>query len=476
MKKLPLIVLVSLCSSLFTVFLIRWLDKPNHSPQRKDASAKYTNFNASPSNVESRVLFSAAPTDFIDAGKLVTPAVVHISARQSKRGYDDFWGRSSTEASSGSGVVISSEGLIVTNNHVIEDGTEFEITFNDRKTFEAELLGTDPNTDLALLKVNVNEELPYLQFADSDSTAVGEWVLAVGNPFNLNSTVTAGIVSAKGRNINILDSDYSIESFIQTDAVVNPGNSGGALVNTRGELVGINTAIITKSGRYEGYSFAVPSNLAQKVVVDLKEFGVVQRAFLGVMITDVTNDIAEEYDLKSLDGVYVSQVNTGSAAQDAGLQEGDIIIEINKTKVKSTPELQEQIARFRPGNKIQVIYLRKGRKKSGELVLKNKSNTTTLINKVESNLQKTLGVELRDLNESEMRKLRTDGIKVISLREGSKLFYTNMEPGFIITKLNDQEVTDLNEFLEILENKKGKIILEGVYEDYSGEYYYTFEK
>ncbi|MEO1437921.1 MAG: trypsin-like peptidase domain-containing protein [Bacteroidota bacterium] len=476
MKKLPLIIGVSLLSSLLTVLLVRFLAPSPQPAAQPEIAAKYTNY-AAPTAIESRVLFSAAPTNFTTAAGIATPGVVHISARSSRSGsFQDFWGRGPVEASSGSGVIISEDGYIVTNNHVIEDGSVFEVTLNDRRSLEAELIGTDPSTDLALLKVESDEPLPFLNFADSDSTIVGEWVLAVGNPFNLNSTVTAGIVSAKARNINILEGDYTIESFIQTDAAVNPGNSGGALVNTNGDLVGINTAIITRSGRYEGYSFAVPANLVQKVVLDLKDFGIVQRGFLGVLISDVTNQIAERYDLESLDGVYISRVNENSAASDAGLQEGDIITHVNGVRVVSTPELQEQVARFRPGNTISIEFLREGKQKKGEVVLKNKRNTTALIDEKEQTLFAELGFELRELDADEQAILDLVGVKVLNIKRDGKIYQTNMEPGFIITKINDKAVENVAAAIKEIKKSTGRIVLEGVYEDYPGEYYYTFNK
>ncbi|NRA50488.1 MAG: trypsin-like peptidase domain-containing protein, partial [Phaeodactylibacter sp.] len=260
-----------------------------------------------------------------------------------------------------SGVIIAKDGYIITNHHVIEDGATYEITMYDKRKLEAELIGSDPTTDLALLKVDARGLKPVL-YGDSDQVEVGQWVLAVGNPFNLSSTVTAGIVSAKARNINILRGSYSIESFIQTDAVVNPGNSGGALVNERGELIGINTAIISESGGYEGYSFAIPSNLVRKVVRDIREFGEVQRAILGVGIAEVNGEIAGQQSLPGVAGVYINNVSRGSSAAEAGLREGDVLISINSIKTNSVPELQEQIALFRPGDKISLEFYRDGQK------------------------------------------------------------------------------------------------------------------
>lgn len=288
--------------------------------------------------------------DFVETSRRVTNSVVNITSSQG--GY---------RASSGSGVIISRDGYIITNYHVVEGGREFTVTFANRRELRGEVVGTDPTTDLALIKVDTRDLSP-VRYGNSDNVQVGQWVLAVGNPFNLASTVTAGIVSAKGRNINIIENNYGIESFIQTDAVVNPGNSGGALVNARGELVGINTAILSETGAYAGYSFAIPSNLVQKVITDLMDFGEVQRALLGVSIRDLNSDAARELGLPSVDGVYVANVTRGGSAEAIGLREGDVITSVNGVETVNTPTLQEQIARFRPGDRIDLTFIRRGRK------------------------------------------------------------------------------------------------------------------
>lgn len=292
------------------------------------------------------------PEDFVETAEMVTSAVVNITVKS----------RSSYEAiSGGSGVIVSRDGYIITNNHVIDGGGKIEVTLHNNRSYAARIIGKDPTTDLALVKISEND-LPTLRYANSDRVEVGEWVLAVGNPFNLTSTVTAGIVSAKGRNINILRGLYSIESFIQTDAVVNPGNSGGALVNMEGELVGINSAIMSESGGYEGYSFAIPSNLVRKIMSDLREFGKVQRGVLGISIKDVNEEIAADFDLDEVEGVFISKVNEGSSADEAGIQMNDIIVAVNGNETKTVPELQEQVARFRPGDVISLELIRYGKK------------------------------------------------------------------------------------------------------------------
>ena len=289
--------------------------------------------------------------DFVATSQRAMSSVVNITTM----------GTTGYRVSSGSGVIISSDGYIITNHHVIEDGSSFEVTLYDKRQVNARFIGSDPTTDLALLKINVRGLFP-ITYGNSDFVRVGEWVLAVGNPFNLTSTVTAGIVSAKARNINILRGDYSIESFIQTDAVVNPGNSGGALVNARGELIGINTAIISESGGYEGYSFAIPANLVRKVIEDLQEYGEVRRAILGVGIREVSDDDAAKMRLPNVAGVFITNVTQGSSAFEAGLRNGDVIISINDISTNSVPELQEQVALFRPGDMIDLEYFRNGRR------------------------------------------------------------------------------------------------------------------
>ena len=310
-----------------------------------------------------------APVDFTQAAEMSVGAVVHVKTKYNVYGkqyvdpfYQFFFGRPQQQPqqqaqASGSGVILSEDGYIVTNNHVIQQANEIEVVLNDKRSFTAQLIGTDPNTDIALLKIEATD-LPTLQMGNSDDLKIGEWVLAVGNPFNLTSTVTAGIVSAKARNINILDADMKIESFIQTDAAVNPGNSGGALVNTRGELVGINTAIASQTGSYAGYAFAVPTSIVQKVVADLRQYGSVQRALLGIRMLDITSEVQQYYGLKSLEGVYIVEVVPGSAAENGGLASGDVLIAVDGTTVNSSSELQEKIARKNPGDEVTLTVLR----------------------------------------------------------------------------------------------------------------------
>ncbi len=336
-----------------------------------------TNYNpyATPTQLTSYSSFAAANApDFVMSAEKTVNSVVHIKTiveHKNNLAYDPFqdWffgGRQrqpNMMQGSGSGVIISQDGYIVTNNHVINEATKIEVVLNDKRTYVAEVIGTDPNTDLALLRIKENS-LPFVNYGNSDDVKVGEWVLAVGNPFNLNSTVTAGIVSAKGRNINILEHNAQggslapIESFIQTDAAVNPGNSGGALVSTTGDLVGINTAIASNNGSYQGYSFAIPVNIVKKVVSDLIEFGTVQRAFIGLSIQDIDSKFAEEKRIKQLKGVYVNGLTENGAGEEAGIKIGDIVTKVENVAVKSTSELLEQIGKFRPSDKVNVTVVR----------------------------------------------------------------------------------------------------------------------
>ena len=351
-------------------------------------------------------------------------------------GYPQGYGEREARAG-GSGVIISEDGYIVTNNHVIDNASTVEVTLNDKRKFDAKVIGTDPSTDIALLKIEANN-LPIISFGDSDNLHIGEWVLAVGNPFNLTSTVTAGIVSAKARNINILNAEMKIESFIQTDAAVNPGNSGGALVNTRGELVGINTAIASQTGSYTGYSFAVPTSIVSKVVADLKEYSVVQRAVLGVQIADITNELAKEKNLTTLKGAYIAGVQDNSSAADAGLKEGDIITAINNQNVNSVAELQEQVSRYRPGNDIKINYIRNDKTQSVIVKLKNRSGNTNVVKIADNNI---LGATFKEVDPQVVEKFRLNsGIQIATIDRNGALAKAGLKKDFIILKVNGQPI------------------------------------
>ena len=415
--------------------------------------------------------------NFVNAAARVKPTVVNIKAL-SGGGLSGLWSRERPiGTSSGSGVIISADGYILTNNHVVDDGADIEVTLDDRREYEAEVVGRDPATDLALLKIDA-AGLAFAEFGDSDSLHVGEWVLAVGNPFDLRSTVTAGIVSAKTRAIDILEGSYSIESFIQTDAAVNPGNSGGALVNTRGQLVGINTAIITRSGRYEGYSFAVPSSLARKVVEDLLEFGTVQHGLLGVELAEVTSARAEELGLARAEGVYIHKVTPHSAAADAGLRPGDVVVAVGGLPTGSVPALKESVGRYRPGATVALRYIREGRVTTVDVMLKDVHNAVAVLPSRGRELMQEFGFELRDLTDGELETLPAPGVKVVSIYLGSRIDRTRMDPEYIITRVNHQPVRSVGDFAEVIDDTgdEDDVLLEGYYANYNGEYYYAFKR
>lgn len=398
-------------------------------------------------------------------------AVVHI-ATQSMRGggwssgnpfFDEFFGLRNQQPQIaqgfGSGVIISEDGYIITNNHVIESAQNIKVILNDKREFEAKLIGTDPSTDIALLKVEARD-LQFLTYGNSNDLKLGEWVLAVGNPFNLTSTVTAGIVSARSRNLGINEDQLSIESFIQTDAAVNPGNSGGALVNQQGNLIGINTAIYGgRSGSYTGYSFAVPVTIVSKVIEDLKKFGEVQRALLGVNIGDVNAEIAKELKLDKVEGVYVGGVPENGAAREAGIKEKDVIIQVEGKQIKNTAELQEKISQYRPGDKVQVIVIRDNEKKPFTVTLRNKHGDTEIVRDNAS----VLGADFTTVTDKEKEKLEINsGIKITKLNSG-KLKTLGMKEGFIITHVNKKPIYEVKDFRREIGNAKGGILVEGIY-------------
>ncbi len=418
-------------------------------------------------------------TDFTKSAEMTIHAVVHVKTTSTAQvnynpfGFSPFdFGLRQPQAreqqSSGSGVIITDDGYIVTNNHVVENADKIDITLNDNRTYAAKVIGTDPSTDLALLKIN-EKNLPFIVYGNSDNTKVGEWVLAVGNPFNLTSTVTAGIISAKARNIGILPDQYKIESFLQTDAAVNPGNSGGALVNLNGELVGINSAIASATGSYTGYSFAIPANLVRKVVDDLVEFGNVQRGFIGISIRDIDNRLKDEKGIKETQGVYVEALTIGGAAASAGIKEGDIIIKVGSAEVNSTPQLQEQIGRFRPGDKINVTLIRENEEKVVPVILRNKDGDTQLV-KTEPSLN-ILGANFENASKEEKNKLGlTGGVKISKLMAG-KLRSAGIKEGFIITSIDKKPIRTTNDLETAIKAKQGGILIEGVYPNGAKAYY-----
>ena len=425
--------------------------------------------------------------DFVDAAESSVDAVVHIMTkvvRQSNT-YEDFFGallgqiygypgqtRSNTMVAYGSGVVLTPDGYIVTNNHVVEGADEVEVTFNNKVKKTANIIGTDPTTDLALIKVEA-EDLHYLTFGDSDNVRIGEWVLAVGNPFNLTSTVTAGIVSAKARNLSILGEGTSVESFIQTDAAVNPGNSGGALVNTKGELVGINAAIASHTGSYEGYSFAIPSNIVRKVVDDLLLYGETQRGYLGIRPDELTQELAQKKGLEDIEGVYVAEVTQGGAAILAGIEKGDVITSINGKKVNTVTQLMETIRQYRPGDKVNVEVNRNGNHHHYELTLLNEAGNVDVVKKGDSFYNSEFGLMLQTVNQNDMSRLNIrNGLKIVEIRQG-RFMNSGVPVDFVITKVNGYAVNSKTDLENALKAGKRRTTIEGVYPNgMMGSFYY----
>ncbi|HCA82173.1 MAG TPA: deoxyribonuclease HsdR [Flavobacteriales bacterium] len=418
------------------------------------------------------------PVDFTYAAEQTVNSVVHIRTEvpAPRNAYVDplyqyFHGPSPRNngfaEAAGSGVLLTADGYIVTNNHVIENARKISVTMNNNQTYTAKLVGADPGTDIAVIRIE-GKDLPAIEVGNSDDVKIGEWVLAVGNPFNLTSTVTAGIVSAKARNINILQGDpsqevYPVESFIQTDAAVNPGNSGGALVNAKGQLIGINTAIASNTGSYSGYSFAVPINLVHKVTSDLIRFGVVQRGFLGVNIRNIDQQLATSLKLDRMNGVYVGGIVSGGAGEEAGISEGDIIVSVAGKDVSNVPELQEQVARYRPGDKIQIGVIRSRKEMLIPVTLRNSKNTTEMVKKEELNLTTALGADFAEPSPLEKQRLRIKGgAKVTDLRNG-KLRSAGLKPGFIITRIDDVVVENPDHMMKVLKEKQGGVLVEGMY-------------
>lgn len=398
----------------------------------------------------------AEDTDFTTIAESSINAVVHVknvsvASSNSNPLLEFFYGQSAREEQqvigSGSGVIISSDGYIITNNHVIRGARELEITLNNKESYNAEVVGIDESTDIALLKIE-QEDLPYLPFGDSDNLRVGEWVLAVGNPFNLTSTVTAGIVSAKARDINIMNNNKRIESFIQTDAAVNPGNSGGALVNIRGNLIGINTAISSQTGSYIGYSFAVPSNIAKKVIEDILEFGNVQRAYLGINYEELNSEKAGEFGVSSTEGVFITRVLDQGAAREAGLRANDVIVKMGQVKISNFSDLQGFLGSKRPGDVVQVKVLRdegfevipvKLRNQFGKFEFENSDFSSYFIG------------ELEPLSGGESKRLDIDyGVKIVNLKNRSIEETYGVGNGDIILAIEDQKVSSAAQVDQLL--------------------------
>ena len=401
-----------------------------------------------PNNYAKNVGLSAEAIDFTAAAESTVHTVVHVknvSVRTVSDPIMQFFygqrgGQQQEQVGTGSGVIISQDGYIVTNNHVVQNATELEVTLNNNKSYKAKLIGTDSKMDIALLKINADEKLPYSTFADSDQVKVGEWVLAVGNPYNLTSTVTAGIVSAKARNLE----NNGLQSFIQTDAAVNPGNSGGALVNTRGELIGINTMISSPTGSYTGYSFAIPSNITRKIIEDIMEFGNVQRGILGVEGGELNSKASQELGINDTEGFYINKVTKNSGAEKAGLKKGDIIKKLDNQKIDTFSELNGYISTKRPNDKVQVTYTRDGETKTASVTLiKNDIFTTEF-----------KGLELENIEAADKKKFRIDyGVRIKEINnENLKPYYDQLKGGIILS-IDNVKATDVESISKLL-NKK----------------------
>jgi serine protease Do len=502
MKKFVYLVIASIIGSALTigVFMAAGFNKRASEPFLRTNSAVPAH------NVVYSVKENGemVPLDFTDVSKQVMDAVVHVKTSRKvsvrNQGYfpqfpsdpfgDDFFRfffnepsrpknykqkeEPLIESGTGSGVIINPNGYIITNNHVIADADEIEVSLPDNEEYKAKVIGSDPSTDLAVLQIK-KEGLKSIPIGNSDEVEVGEWVLAVGNPFDLNSTVTAGIVSAKGRNINIINDKSAIEAFIQTDAAINPGNSGGALVNLKGELIGINTAIASPTGTYAGYGFAIPSNIVSKVVSDIMKYGMVQRAYLGVIIRDIDGNFADKNKLDRFEGAYIDSLMEKGAAAAAGIKAGDVITAIDSKPVKKTADVLEQIGRHRPGDQVSVAIDRKGKEMTFSVVLADQKGAKKVINKEDQGVMDLLGASFETVDQKTAQKLGIDGgVRVKELRNGILRNQTNMKEGFIITGVNNKKVSTVEELKKDLESIKGGAMISGIYEDYPGEIYYAF--
>ena len=494
MKKIFFILLAAIVGGLAALGGAQYLGLTQQIKYVELEGEPSTNF-AKYATPDDNIEVAPAPAaGFSVAADKALPAVVHIKASKPAGGGRDLGierdrlpelfrdmipegyrqgpggGEAPLQQGSGSGVIISPDGYIATNNHVVEDAENLEVVLNDMQTYEAEIIGVDPTTDIALIKIDA-EDLPTVAFADSDELRIGDWVVAVGNPFSLTSTVTAGIVSAKGRSIDIVrrsGGELAIESFIQTDAVVNPGNSGGALVDTEGNLVGINTAISSPTGVFAGYSFAVPSAIVKKVVTDLREFGVVQRGLLGARIQELNTKFAESLDIERDNGVYVSEVTPNSAAEEAGMLKGDVITGVNGVTTLRNSELLEQLGRRRPGDVVALNVERDGRERIIEATLKNANGETNTIRaEPKPEVVAVAGAELMKLDADEANELSlANGVVVRRLKSGPLAEQTRIRPGFIITSVNGERVSDVDDVRNLIEGgDSGAIVVEGVYPD-----------
>lgn len=476
-NKIGLVIIVTALISTGTTLLV------NHvAGNNKNTEKVYVTSGEQP--VIQKISLPEVPyPDFTYAAETGVRAVVHVKVvkhGQQLQGpqslFEFFFGYGTPspqlrpQVGAGSGVIISPDGYIITATHVIDEADEVVVTLDDKRQYEGRVIGKDPATDIALLKIQATD-LPHLNFGDSDALRLGQWVIAIGNPYELRSTITAGIVSAKGRSLPSFDGEFKIEAFIQTDAAVNPGNSGGALINAKGELVGINTAIATRTGFFSGYSFAVPSSIVRKVTDDLRKYGIVQRALLGITMQDITGDLAKEKDIKEIRGVYIHELMEGGAAQKAGVKSGDILLEVGGISVNSGTSIQEQISRFSPGDKVDLVLLRGNKEVKVTVILQSQSGNTELIKESDGNITHFLGAQLRPAPKEIRDKLRIrTGIEVVSLGEG-KLKDAGIRKGFVITHVNQKPVSTVQQFALAIQSAQRGTLIEGRYPDGSVYYY-----
>ncbi len=444
MKRFSHLLMVSILSGAITLGAYKLLFDTNGYFSNKNGSLTTLATNSFTKNVG----LSPEVLDFTEAAEKTIHSVVHVKNVSYKKitnpmleyfyGYKG--GQTQEQIGTGSGVIISEDGYIVTNNHVVKDASEIEITLNNKKSYKAKLIGTDSKMDIALLKIETDEKLPYTAFGNSDSVKVGEWVLAVGNPYNLTSTVTAGIVSAKARDIG----SSGIQSFIQTDAAVNPGNSGGALVNTRGDLIGINTMISSMTGSYVGYSFAVPSNIARKIIEDIMEYGNVQRGILGVEGGELNGPVSKELGINQTEGFYIKNVTKKSGAEEAGLTKGDIIIKLDNQNVATFADLSGYINTKRPNDKVDVTIIRNGNKKTIPVILSKNEFFSTEFK----------GIELENIDATDKKKFQLDyGVKIKSINNENLVQYSDELKGNIILSIDNVKAKDIESVSKILKNK-----------------------
>ena len=487
-KQVLTIILVAILSATVALFGYDYMQKRNASSNQSNQAIKEYSDNFSQEFNQNNVRLANMTTsegypDFTKAAERTINGVVHVKSTKtpSKRrqqyidpfefffgfGNRNFdFGQPQPQVGFGSGVIISKDGYIITNNHVIAGATEVSVTLNNNKEYTATVVGADPDTDIALLKIEGDSDFKYVSFGNSDDLLVGEWVLAVGNPFNLTSTVTAGIVSAKNR-ANIVGEAKSLQSFIQVDAAVNPGNSGGALVNTRGELIGINTAIYSQTGNFAGYAFAIPISIAGKIASDLKEYGVVQRAVMGVLSPNLEyikqNDPDKYKELKDIEGVLIDDFSDRSPSKAAGIKEGDIIKSINNAPINNFNELQTQIGRYRPGDKIKVVVDRDGKKMNFTVELQNAQGSTDIVKTI--NGMEMLGATFGEISDSNKQKLGIrSGVEVTDVDSGGKFRKEGINKGFIILRINNVPVNSEEDVAKIVQmtatsNSEDKVIL-----------------